>query len=72
VGTVSDVPTPTPILPDLRFTSVAGGGQHTCAVATDGATYCWGSNGYGQLGRAIGGSSELASGWTTPLPVWKP
>ncbi|UCG85729.1 MAG: hypothetical protein JSW71_17690 [Gemmatimonadota bacterium] len=72
VVTVSRVPTPTAILPQLRFTAVAGGGHHTCAVATDGATYCWGSNEYGQLGRTIEGSSGWSSGWSTPLPVWKP
>jgi alpha-tubulin suppressor-like RCC1 family protein len=72
VGTQHDVYSPTPILPELRFTSVVGGGHHTCAVTTDGATYCWGANDYGQLGRTIGGSTEASSGWSTPLPVWRP
>ncbi|MFA7209708.1 MAG: fibronectin type III domain-containing protein [Parcubacteria group bacterium] len=29
---------------------VIGGGEHTCAIKTGGAVYCWGKNSYGQLG----------------------
>jgi alpha-tubulin suppressor-like RCC1 family protein len=35
------------------------GGAHACAVRTDGALFCWGSNQYGQLGAgAAAGSGE--------------
>lgn len=34
-----------------RFSSISAGGDHTCALAA-GVAYCWGSNQYGQLGRA--------------------
>ena len=30
--------------------SVAGGASHACALSTAGNVYCWGYNGYGQLG----------------------
>ncbi len=32
--------------------AVAGGGSHTCAIATDRAVWCWGANNRGQLGDA--------------------
>ncbi len=32
------------------FASYALGFAHTCGVAVDGRSYCWGSDGYGQLG----------------------
>jgi alpha-tubulin suppressor-like RCC1 family protein len=39
---------PTPVSGDLRFTSLSAGGSgchyHTCGVAIDGRTYCWGRN----------------------------
>lgn len=34
----------------LSVRSVSAGGEHTCAVGTDGSLWCWGRNTYGQLG----------------------
>ena len=34
------------------FSNIAAGASHTCAVATTGSTYCWGGNGFGQVGVA--------------------
>lgn len=36
---------------DLSITSIAAGGQHSCAAGTDGITRCWGDNTQGQLGN---------------------
>lgn len=34
----------------LSFTQVSAGGSHTCGVNSGGQLYCWGWNGWGQLG----------------------
>jgi alpha-tubulin suppressor-like RCC1 family protein len=39
-------------------------GTHICAVTGEGAIYCWGSNGDGELGRGTETQSE-----STPAPV---
>ena len=41
---------PTPIVGGRRFMAFALGSEHVCALTADGATYCWGSGRYGQLG----------------------
>lgn len=56
------VPTPVPVEIDRDFTAVSAGGLHTCALATDGDTFCWGDNPYGQVGNG-------ASAHAQPTPV---
>ena len=43
----------------LRAGRIAAGNAHTCAIATDGAVWCWGDNTYGQLGSSA--HASLAS-----------
>jgi alpha-tubulin suppressor-like RCC1 family protein len=38
------------VLSGLTVTQIDGGNTHTCAIAS-GKAYCWGGNGYGQLGN---------------------
>jgi alpha-tubulin suppressor-like RCC1 family protein len=41
---------PAPVVTGLRFATLAAGSAHTCGLATDGDTYCWGLDVAGQLG----------------------
>jgi alpha-tubulin suppressor-like RCC1 family protein len=47
----------------VHFSAISAGGWHTCALAVDGLTYCWGANGRGQLG--VGDFNARF----TPMPV---
>ncbi|MFN0250966.1 MAG: RCC1 domain-containing protein [Kofleriaceae bacterium] len=42
---------PTVVLPELEFVNVTAGREHTCAITTTGATYCWGDGSRDQLGE---------------------
>jgi alpha-tubulin suppressor-like RCC1 family protein len=44
--------------------SLALGLFHTCALRADGSVWCWGGNGYGQLGDGSGAQTRVA-----PMPV---
>jgi alpha-tubulin suppressor-like RCC1 family protein len=55
--------TPTRVRGGLLFRSVSAGTHYTCAVAADRRAYCWGNNGYGQLGTGSNEECEL------PTPV---
>lgn len=51
-GGTADSNVPVQVTQELSgpFISVSVGSQHTCGIASNGA-YCWGANGYGQLGN---------------------
>ena len=50
---------PTHVAGDLVFKSISVGQGHICALATDGAAYCWGANSEGQLGTGTRDSSTV-------------
>lgn len=41
---------PVPVAGGHSFHSIAAGGSHTCALASDNKAWCWGSDNYGQVG----------------------
>jgi alpha-tubulin suppressor-like RCC1 family protein len=45
---------PTRVGRNIIFGSVSAGGDHTCGVATSGASYCWGAGTRGQIGAFHG------------------
>jgi alpha-tubulin suppressor-like RCC1 family protein len=54
-----------------RFTRLSVGDSHSCALAENGAAYCWGFNAYGQLGRdsALSSHCVTASGGSFPCEL---
>jgi alpha-tubulin suppressor-like RCC1 family protein len=54
---VSLVPRDVPGLAGIA--GLAAGGGHTCAWDADGALYCWGARGHGQLGPGEGGMRRV-------------
>src|SRR5881296_115992 len=51
-GTTTNQLTPVPVQAPagVSFAAVTAGAAHTCGVTAAGAAYCWGDNGFGQLG----------------------
>lgn len=43
---------PAAVTGTTRFTHITAGVRHSCAIAIDGAAYCWGRNGFGETGTA--------------------
>lgn len=59
--------TPIPVIIDqagggpATFTSLSAGFRHTCGVASDGTSYCWGDNTSGEIGTATSESCPGAA-----------
>ena len=50
---------PPPPSAGVSVTAIAAGSEHTCAVSSGGGLWCWGWNGFGELG--IGSTAEQHS-----------
>lgn len=53
----------------VTFVAAAAGGAHTCALTTEGATYCWGRGERGQLGIPVPTSSCTTDGGPSPCSL---
>src|SRR5262249_29554741 len=66
-GTFAPKSTPNPVPNLFRVVAIAAGGtlgaSHTCALTAEGAVFCWGANGSGQLGDGTRSPHSL------PAPV---
>jgi Regulator of chromosome condensation (RCC1) repeat len=49
---------PTLVKTDQKFSSISVGANHTCGIAKNGQTYCWGRNDRAQLGFNSNGSRK--------------
>ena len=54
---------PVAVTTGLKFVALAAGADHTCGIATDSLSYCWGANSGGQLGDGT------TSAHYTPMPA---
>ena len=58
IGSYSTIPIPVDLPAGRTATSISLGHQHTCAVLDNGSAYCWGDNGFGQLGDGTGSDTS--------------
>jgi alpha-tubulin suppressor-like RCC1 family protein len=56
---------PTAVAGDLKFSEIAAGWQHSCAISSTGLAYCWGRN---EDARQLGDDSEITHRGT-PAPT---
>lgn len=53
------VTSPVPVAGSRTYAGIAAGGDHACAITTDGAAWCWGHNERGQLGTGNSANSAV-------------
>lgn len=66
---------PSGLPPEVKFISIAAGGYHTLARASDGSLWAWGRNQEGQLGNGTNSGNAIAGGaaiHTSPIRVSLP
>jgi alpha-tubulin suppressor-like RCC1 family protein len=69
-GTTADSPTPVAVSSGLTFRTISvGASDHTCALTTGGAVYCWGLNDFGQLGGSSTDTCTTPSGASRPCAI---
>ncbi|WP_161522255.1 RCC1 domain-containing protein [Bifidobacterium xylocopae] len=68
-GTHTTITPPSPPTSGITFTQVSAGYAHSLAIGSDGNTYAWGSNDYGQLGDGSRIGSYIPVRVRTPAGV---
>jgi alpha-tubulin suppressor-like RCC1 family protein len=63
------LPAPHALATPLRFDILLAGAANTCGFATDGRTYCWGSNSSGQLGSGASDTCDGSSCSVSPVAL---
>lgn len=61
------IPNPVQVVGLSNVTSIGAASQHICAAKSDGTAWCWGGNGYGQIGN---GTSGTVGGYDLPEQVF--
>ena len=67
--TISRIPVAVQMPAGVSFQSITAGTAYTCALATTGHAYCWGANGYGQLGNNSTAGSRIPVAVQMPAGV---
>lgn len=65
IGMLGVFSSPQPVMNNYTDRAIAAGREHTCAIGTDNAIYCWGYNRWGALGR---GSASMYA-YSEPKPT---
>jgi alpha-tubulin suppressor-like RCC1 family protein len=55
-----DMDAPMPVMAGVAWRTLAVGASHACAIAVDGALYCWGANFNGQVGIGTTSGAEAS------------
>ncbi len=51
--------TPAKLKGNLTFAMIAAGDPTSCGITTDGTAYCWGENGFGEVGNGVASTTDV-------------
>lgn len=72
-GTTIDRAAPAAVMPGVRWRTVSSGSYlrdgNSCGIQEDGSLWCWGDNGYGQVGA--GNDDSLVPLHVSPAVAWR-